>query len=305
MHWIWLLLAAGAAHAQLSELWTVTQPNYEVGWVVSDLNGDGIEELLKEDGIYSVFYDGASAYAPVWTVIDPDPGSNTVFYLWLKSESWYVFLQQNENTQESRLHVFAPYGEAPAWSTPILGGNISQGIIGDMEQDGSPEIAWSWHVQSGSSWSSAWELRSLSTGGVIHAGLLEAGYLAGPWMANIEGDTTQELIFNWYYEDGSAELCCWGWTSALSHAKQIDALSAGIAVWPNPFNPACRIELPAGRSGGDTVEIFSMDGRLVRSLQPAGNSLIWDGMDNHGRLAASGNYVLQAGELSRKVTLLR
>jgi hypothetical protein len=305
MHWIWILLAAGAVQAQLTELWTVTQPAYEVGWAVADLNGDGVEELLKEDGIYSVFYDGADAYAPVWTVVDPDPGSDTVFYLWLIGGNSFVFLQQNESTQESRLHVYAPYGEAPSWSTPILGGNITQGVIDDLEQDGSPEIAWSWHVQSGSSWSSAWELRRLNSGGVIHTGLLESGYLAGPWMANLEGDVTRELIFNWYYDDGSAQLSCWGLGTALGSTVRPVSTESGIAVWPNPFNPACRIKLPGDMSSAGPVRIYSMDGRLVRSLHPAGRSLIWDGMDKHGRLAASATYLLQAGSKSRTITLSR
>jgi len=85
---------------------------------------------------------------------------------------------------------------------------------------------------------------------------------------------------------------------------------------PNPFNPQTRIlfELPA--AGDAVVMIHDLRGVLVRELRagrlPAGPAaLVWDGLDNRGQQAASGNYVcrlrLDGRSLgaSRKMVLLK
>ena len=84
--------------------------------------------------------------------------------------------------------------------------------------------------------------------------------------------------------------------------------------YPNPFNPATRIdfELPAT----ETVElsVFGLDGRrivkLVDGALPAGrHTVIWTGRDAHGEIVASGTYFyrLKAGAYTKtcKMTLLK
>ncbi len=82
---------------------------------------------------------------------------------------------------------------------------------------------------------------------------------------------------------------------------------------PNPFNPTTRIAFAHG-GGRLVLEIYSVDGRLTRSLfqgdHAAGNdALTWDGRDDQGVFASSGVYFVKmrsAGlERSAKVVLLR
>lgn len=64
---------------------------------------------------------------------------------------------------------------------------------------------------------------------------------------------------------------------------------------PNPFNPETMIEFELARDHDVRLEIFDVDGQLVRTLvdgrRAAGlNRVRWDGADENGRAVASGTY---------------
>jgi hypothetical protein len=68
--------------------------------------------------------------------------------------------------------------------------------------------------------------------------------------------------------------------------------------YPNPFNPTTNIEFQLQHRGNVSLDIFNIEGQRVRSLVqeslPAGNHLmVWDGLDDHGHVAASGIYTYQ------------
>ena len=67
---------------------------------------------------------------------------------------------------------------------------------------------------------------------------------------------------------------------------------------PNPFNPSTTIAYDLAAAGRVTVKIYSIDGRLVRTLvdenAAAGRySRVWQGRDDTGRGVASGAYVVR------------
>ncbi len=64
---------------------------------------------------------------------------------------------------------------------------------------------------------------------------------------------------------------------------------------PNPFNPATTLPFTLYASGAVRLRVFDLRGRLVRTLLdaslPAGaHSVVWNGLDDAGRPAASGIY---------------
>lgn len=75
---------------------------------------------------------------------------------------------------------------------------------------------------------------------------------------------------------------------------------------PNPFNPSTTIDFALDRPGNVTLQIYDIGGRVVRTLfagrqyDEGRHQTFWDGMDNSGRVAASGTYFyrLEAGEYS-------
>ncbi len=67
------------------------------------------------------------------------------------------------------------------------------------------------------------------------------------------------------------------------------------SIYPNPFNPTTSIDLEFARQGPARVEIYSLEGKLVRTLLnetvAAGElTLRWNGRNENGGLVASGTY---------------
>ncbi len=86
------------------------------------------------------------------------------------------------------------------------------------------------------------------------------------------------------------------------------------AAWPNPANPLVNIRFRAAVGTVATVRIMDVRGRVVRELHQglgAGDwqTVVWDGLSDSGRAAASGVYLirLESGGLLRteRVTLAR
>jgi len=68
------------------------------------------------------------------------------------------------------------------------------------------------------------------------------------------------------------------------------SLPVGLAASPNPFGrlTTIRFNLPRRASAG--LGIYSVDGRLVRTLPTAGGRVAWNGADDAGRPLARGIY---------------
>ena len=67
---------------------------------------------------------------------------------------------------------------------------------------------------------------------------------------------------------------------------------------PNPFNPSTTLAYDMAVGGRVTLKIYSIDGRLVRTLVdeqalPGRYSRVWQGRDDAGRTVASGAYVVR------------
>jgi hypothetical protein len=65
--------------------------------------------------------------------------------------------------------------------------------------------------------------------------------------------------------------------------------------FPNPFNPATRINYNIPNETFVSLKVYDLMGHevktLVNEVQPAGpNSVVWNGTDNHGHLLSSGIY---------------
>ena len=85
------------------------------------------------------------------------------------------------------------------------------------------------------------------------------------------------------------------------------------AGYPNPFNPdesggiTLEYDLPA--PAPVTVEIYTLTGKYVCSLDAESDHAVWDGLDADGQPVASGVYVarMRAGDHGgeRRVVLIR
>lgn len=71
--------------------------------------------------------------------------------------------------------------------------------------------------------------------------------------------------------------------------------SFSVRVYPNPFNPSTQIYFHLPSEGVVTVQVYDVNGRIVRELsrgfRKAGDhSVTWDGHNELGRTVASGMY---------------
>jgi len=90
---------------------------------------------------------------------------------------------------------------------------------------------------------------------------------------------------------------------------------AGLAGWPNPFNPRTMVRFDLPRAGRVELAVFDLQGRRVRTLL-AGNAaagpheVLWQGDDDAGRTLPSGVYLARlrgpgGTAAERKLTLVR
>jgi len=92
---------------------------------------------------------------------------------------------------------------------------------------------------------------------------------------------------------------------------------ASFAVYqnyPNPFNPTTTIQYSIPQNGEVKINIFDIQGRLVRSFdnvikQSGNHSLIWDSRNNFGNTVSSGTYfcriLFNNNALVQKLLLLK
>jgi hypothetical protein len=111
-------------------------------------------------------------------------------------------------------------------------------------------------------------------------------------------------------------LLFWLGADAATSADDIPGIGqVSVAAHPNPFNPVTTISFDLPRALEVSLEIYDLQGRLVRTLlngnlYPTGShKQVWDGRDGKGQAAASGVYFyrLTAGDQNRvgKLTLLK
>jgi hypothetical protein len=80
--------------------------------------------------------------------------------------------------------------------------------------------------------------------------------------------------------------------------KNSGATAVSAFASPNPFNPATSVKYSLRKGGEVSVRIFSLDGRLVKTLvegpATAGtHEVLWDGRDNGGNSVRSGMYFVK------------
>jgi hypothetical protein len=303
-----LALLPLGAFAQLTQLWSVDQGDSEYGWCQYDINGDGLLELIKEDGLGTTFLDGADFYSVLWTVVDPDPDANAWFSLAAFSGDDLVFTRVNTTSQQSEVLVWPALASNPSWTSGTLNGVLYRVDADPLYSSGIVQLSAAWNRLQGSSYFSNWRVWNLGSGAVSHNPAEAAGYLAGPWTGPVETSLPSQLYLNRYANDGSVTLECWGSATAVGE-NGVRPTTPGLAAWPNPFNPACRISLEHSPAGPFDLRITDLRGALVRRFELSGNGgplqLVWDGRNQQGRPVASGSYRVEAGGEHLGVTLLR
>ena len=97
-------------------------------------------------------------------------------------------------------------------------------------------------------------------------------------------------------------------------ANGAEEVLPSVRLWPNPFNAAVTVAFELDHPASVSVRVYDELGQRVRVLaaeaeRPVGSyQFVWDGLDQAGRLQASGTYFLVVSvdgtPESHKLTLL-
>jgi YVTN family beta-propeller protein len=76
----------------------------------------------------------------------------------------------------------------------------------------------------------------------------------------------------------------------------------GPTATPNPFSQSLSIEWGSPRKGGGIVQVYALDGRVVRRNRTSTgqSSWVWNGQDDTGKALAPGVYVVETGSGGRQ-----
>ncbi len=119
---------------------------------------------------------------------------------------------------------------------------------------------------------------------------------------------------------GLAMLADHVWTFTTAHGLSgvgdgdVPTVTALQSVYPNPFNPRTTVAFALAQAGPVRLRIYSVDGRLVRTLlaetmSVGHHTVVWNGVDDAGRPVSTGIYLLrmetpEMGQ-SRKIMLMK
>ncbi len=225
------------------------------------------------------------------------------------------------------------------WPVDLPGSTEASPVVGDLDGDGVPEIA---QGIGGGDIGAPYNLYAYHADGQPMNGFpitLSGPVRSSPVITDIDGDLDVDLVY------GGWDFLCHVWDLPFAHSpakaywptykgnmKRDGVLSSpGVSAveprsvpfapvaldlpWPNPFNPSVSIRLYLDTEREVAISVHDLRGRRVRSLHDgriaAGwRTIVWDGLDDAGRAAASGVYFLKAASpgapsVTRKLALVR
>ena len=96
-------------------------------------------------------------------------------------------------------------------------------------------------------------------------------------------------------------------TAAVSEMPASGLAARRISALPNPFIRRTTISFGPQYSGASAVDIFAIDGRLLRTLALTRGSAAWDGTDNSGQPASRGIYCcrVRGSDSARTLKLIK
>jgi len=99
-------------------------------------------------------------------------------------------------------------------------------------------------------------------------------------------------------EGVEVDMGCYEFTPSSAAGDMTPVLASVPRAWPNPCNPRTTVTFRTAQPGPARLGLHDQRGRLVRTLfageLPAGeHAVAWDGLDEEGRGAASGTYLIR------------
>jgi hypothetical protein len=139
----------------------------------------------------------------------------------------------------------------------------------------------------------------MDTNGIPDYMVSFAGSCVKNLFSNTPDGTTVNLIITGEIQTATGTIPLRGVKSVIVRTGFGGAAPILASAYPNPFNPQTAISYTVKNSGPVTLRIFSIDGRLIRTLmQSAGteagtHEVIWNGTNDRGQHVPSGIYFVK------------
>lgn len=313
------------------------------GLTIDDFDGDGKMEIFTsnfQDAPTTRLYenDGVDNYVVKFTtlpenlVLNPsfdDAFANPIFHDFDgDGDSEFVITDTHGKVfviTKASSNNFTDFGPSAwnfvlRWENVADGGFVRSGFMGDLDQDGKPDIYYNdftaqavldLEYQGGPvTEASSWIPYEIYKGHTLVFGYLQPG-------GDLDGDGRGEIVIVGN-GDPVANLQIIESQDAVTHVDEpISAIPSQFTLYqntPNPFNPSTSIRFDLAKQGEVVLVIHDLLGRKLRTLvagvrATGSHSVIWDGKDNSGSAVGSGQYfyTLQSGDSqeTKKLTLIR
>ncbi len=283
--------------------WSVAQNFYEKGILYFDFDGDGKQELTKFLFNSVVVYSGVNEFAVVWSVIDDnhdelllwdkyDTGGDSEIVLFVASDIY-------ENAS-SGLAAYEAAGEEPLWTTQDYDGYYSFISCDNLDDDEDKEIAMGlneWDADN-EVYNSRFVIFDCQSGEEEFASGEFAGYMAGPYIGDIDVDDSMEIMFNLYnYADSTSTLTVYSFRPENGYVAD-GGVPQNLRFgqnYPNPFNASTVIPIRLERPSQLQIKVFDVHGRMINTviegeITAGSHRFVWNGRTGGGARAPSGMY---------------
>jgi hypothetical protein len=121
----------------------------------------------------------------------------------------------------------------------------------------------------------------------------------GPYLGDIDGDNTVEILLNIYYADSTSTLHAYSYGGGNVTEKA--GVPQGFILgqnFPNPFNSNTSIPLELSQPAEVNIAVVNVQGRIISHILnghlSAGSHVFrWNGTDESGSSVASGMYFFE------------
>jgi hypothetical protein len=315
------LMIATAAQAQYQLSWQVEQGFYELGYLNYDYNGDGYPDLTKELGNSFSVYDGLNEYALLWELTTDADEFLTLYARYTDSAETEHLIFDSYNTIAEltfSLLSFESLAMSPDWITVQYPGQVSLIKVGDFDEDDFKEIVFGQNIynEDEQDYQSRFYILDAESGSIEFESESFAGYMAGPYVGNMDGIGKDDILINIYnFTDETSELIAFTFPNlTVTDTGQLlpDEIDLG-ANYPNPFNASTSIPIFLERASEIEVNVVNTLGQRVTQLLSgriaAGQHILrWDGMSEEHPVS-SGLYfyeiITDGHRLQRPMVLLK
>ncbi|MBC8214134.1 MAG: T9SS type A sorting domain-containing protein [Candidatus Marinimicrobia bacterium] len=317
-----IIIAFSVIVAQYTEEWQVAQDPSEKGLIYFDLNNDDTPELTKIWMNNVVFFDGENDYQINWEIVEDNYDYLNIYELYDfngdEIEQAVFVSTSYDPIYRTKLAVWDIFATEPVWTTGELSGEIYFIDSKDMDNDGMEELVFGLNDYNygTSTYTSKIYIYDGASGTLEWTSELFNGYIAGPYIGNLDLDEQMELIYNLYdYENEIYTLHVLQYTGGAFISGETTPVDFQLGQnFPNPFNPSTVIPVKLSEPSHVTINIVDIKGnlicRVIDKMLPSGNHQFpWAGVGQRGNHLSSGVYFYQVktnlGTITRPMMMMK